>query len=368
MSADGVRASAPESLLQGDGQLSFIDALNVETHARFQSGEGEVFEFTGERLVTQYPLTYRAIVEALGMPNARVAVIARTLKVSPNTVRGVRDREGISIDQLRSKALKNWTRFLADGTERLAENVDNIPITQLSVPLGIAAQNIENLGGQSVEAPKVEDRDDTADLNRLIMGLGGESGGQKGDSGFRAVGLPGGGSAGPGEGAPARIGDRHRVAGDSESLGLQAAGSGAADRDTVDATASAARPGAERGAGRAEEGGRGSADFATPPSEGIHPSATDFPAKDLSSPAPWTSETQQQAEKKSRAGCAATATTREGVPASDAATEHRKDAPARKETGEETLLTPEATTSAHRSTPPSTPFPPGPPGGSPPLT
>src|SRR4051794_21807754 len=54
-------------------------------------------EFTGERLFKQQPELYQAIV-SLSAEGVGQIKIGQILKVSPNTVRAVQKREGVSID------------------------------------------------------------------------------------------------------------------------------------------------------------------------------------------------------------------------------------------------------------------------------
>ena len=71
--------------------------LDLPIPTEFFSSAERRGEFAGERLLTQNPRKYHSIVhcsvEGLGMIR-----IGRLLKVSPNRVMAVRDREGETVD------------------------------------------------------------------------------------------------------------------------------------------------------------------------------------------------------------------------------------------------------------------------------
>lgn len=82
--------------------------LDLPIPTEFFSSAERRGEFAGERLLTQNPRKYHSIVhcsvEGLGMIR-----IGRLLKVSPNTVMAVRDREGEAVD-IEKKRLSNLYR------------------------------------------------------------------------------------------------------------------------------------------------------------------------------------------------------------------------------------------------------------------
>jgi hypothetical protein len=114
-------------------------------------------EFTGERLASQDPDRYRACVELLGRL-APVSMIAKVLRISPNTVRGVRAREGESIDDLKKRTVAHLTKFVGIAAERFAEEADSIDIDKLAVPMGIATEKLLLLTGQATSRVEHTDR------------------------------------------------------------------------------------------------------------------------------------------------------------------------------------------------------------------
>ena len=88
-----------------------VDApLDLPIPTEFFSSAERRGEFAGERLLTQNPRKYHSIVhcsvEGLGLGMIR---IWRLLKVSPNMVMAVRDREGEAVD-IEKKRLSNLYR------------------------------------------------------------------------------------------------------------------------------------------------------------------------------------------------------------------------------------------------------------------
>jgi hypothetical protein len=84
--------------------------LDLPIPTEFFSSAERRGEFAGERLLTQNPRKYHSIVhcsvEGLGLGMIR---IGRLLKVSPNMVMAVRDREGEAVD-IEKKRLSNLYR------------------------------------------------------------------------------------------------------------------------------------------------------------------------------------------------------------------------------------------------------------------
>ncbi len=103
-------------------------------------------EFTGDRFFLQRPADYAAVVQLLA---SRVGVksIAKMVGCSVNTVRAVRRREGISVDTLREKTVAALAEFVADASERLRDEVQELPVAALAVPLGIATEKLQLLNG-----------------------------------------------------------------------------------------------------------------------------------------------------------------------------------------------------------------------------
>ena len=249
-------------------------------------------EYTGERLFTQRPDIYRATVELLGQ-GVGVRQIARTLRVSHNTIAAVRRREGDTVDTLKEATVQALARFVGAASERLLEEVHTIKLEALPVALGIATEKLLLLTGQATqrvahvdEAPQVpafadwltERRADAIEIPAEVSPKEGQTmgylGGDRGQRAMQAQGAAGadrGADAGTGSQATdgAAQGGAERAA-DSESVALSGVYSGAMPADTDLDTDGAVKPARGRAAGRARrapktggstEGGRGSADL-----------------------------------------------------------------------------------------------------------
>ena len=252
-------------------------------------------EYTGERLFSQRPDIYRATVELLGQ-GVGVRQIARTLRVSHNTIAAVRHREGATVDTLKEQTVQALARFVGAASERLLEEVHNIKLEALPVALGIATEKLLLLTGQATqrvahvdEAPQVpafadwltERRADAIEIGAEVSSKEGAAMGYLGgDRGQRA--MPAQGAAGSDRGADLgavdQATDGAAQGGDgaagraahSESAALRQVYSGAGAGDTHCDTDGAAKPARGRAAGRARrapktggstEGGRGSTDL-----------------------------------------------------------------------------------------------------------
>ena len=167
-------------------------------------------EFTCERLFSQRRDIYEAVVQLLGQ-GVGIRQIARTLKVSTNTVSAVRSREGDSIETVKERTVNALTRFVGAAAERLLEEVDTIKLETLAVSLGIATEKVLLLTGQATqrvahvdETPKVPQFTDwlkekmadaiEIEINAPLMDYEGGARGQ------RAVSAAAGGSARSGTG------------------------------------------------------------------------------------------------------------------------------------------------------------------------
>jgi hypothetical protein len=161
-------------------------------------------DFTGERLFSQRPDIYRAVVELLGQ-GVGVRQIARTLRVSHNTIAAVRHREGQTVDTLKEQTIATLARFVGAASERLLEEVQTIKLESLPVALGIAAEKLLLLSGQATqriahvdEAPQVpafaawlqEKKADAVEIESetVSMGFSGPERGQRASAAAEALG------------------------------------------------------------------------------------------------------------------------------------------------------------------------------------
>jgi hypothetical protein len=121
-------------------------------------------EFTGARLFSKQPETYRAIV-ALSAEGLGAMRIGRILGVSPNTVLAVRDREGVNVD-IEKKRIAGLSRAAARMcVERIVEmlsdpeQLKNISLRDRGIVFGILAEKSELLSGSPTARIAVDSSD-----------------------------------------------------------------------------------------------------------------------------------------------------------------------------------------------------------------
>src|SRR5439155_24309126 len=104
--------------------------------------------FTAERVARTRPKTYRAIVQLLAEPDAKVEQIAKLHRVSTHTVRAIRARESIAIAE-RKKSLAAMLANVAElGAERMEETIGKASLRDAAIGTGIAVDKMLALTGQ----------------------------------------------------------------------------------------------------------------------------------------------------------------------------------------------------------------------------
>jgi hypothetical protein len=121
----------------------FPENANFSERQAIQEKAGE---YTGDRFFSQRPADYKTAVDLLAA-GAGVKTVARLVGCSVNTVRAIRRREGFSVDTLREKTVRALAEFVADASERLRDEVNDLPAAALAVPLGIATEKLQLLSG-----------------------------------------------------------------------------------------------------------------------------------------------------------------------------------------------------------------------------
>ncbi len=244
-------------------------------------------EFTGERLFSQRPDIYRAVVELLGQ-GVGVRQIARTLRVSHNTIAAVRHREGQTVDTLKEQTIATLARFVGAASERLLEEVQSIKLESLPVALGIAAEKLLLLSGQATqriahvdEAPQVpafaawlqEKKADAVEIESEAQPMG-FSGRERGQRAAAAAAGTDGAQASAQPVDQAQPTDGAALSADSESVAFVDSARVTASADTAldtvcdsqTGTAGPATAAPRRRKRQATEGGRGSSVSCPPPS------------------------------------------------------------------------------------------------------
>ena len=105
--------------------------------------------FTAERVLRTRPKTYRAIVQLLAEPDARVDHIAKLHRVSTHTVRAIRHREAQDIAE-RKKTLAAMLANVAElGAGRMEETIGKASLRDAAIGTGIAVDKMLALTGQT---------------------------------------------------------------------------------------------------------------------------------------------------------------------------------------------------------------------------
>lgn len=147
------REAPKDSLLLGNGtQLALLPEQGDELPDGVFARQEQRGIFTAERLFNRNPRLYHAIVKLLGKAETFWS-IADILSVSVNTVRAVRDREGVAIDTEKTRigqvaldvarlSFETLHARLADPEERA-----KLRTTDLGIIAGIATEKAQLLLG-----------------------------------------------------------------------------------------------------------------------------------------------------------------------------------------------------------------------------
>lgn len=160
----------PDSLLERDqAQLSLLDVPEEQRERLENRGE-----FTGERLYAQDPDRYRAIVGALA-EGIGLRAIARAYKVSPNTVRAIRVREAGPIDTEKKEISLRLRQFARMASDRLVEEVDEIPVDKLPLATAIVIDKMQLLDGEATTISGTAGPSfDPERFNQMVQAIGRE--------------------------------------------------------------------------------------------------------------------------------------------------------------------------------------------------
>jgi hypothetical protein len=121
--------------------LLFLDEVSKGVEKMEKHGE-----FTAERLMESRPAIYRAIVEGYAQ-GLGIRQLCRAYSVSHHTVAVVLAREPKAVATLKEGTISTLRTFAKLAADRLLDEVNDIPIQQLAVPLGISIDKAQLLDG-----------------------------------------------------------------------------------------------------------------------------------------------------------------------------------------------------------------------------
>lgn len=209
-------------------------------------------EFTGERLAERNPEKYRLVVELITEGVLAEAQIAKACRVSRNTVRAVREREKIPVEQVKVRIKANIREALLASSERVMELAPTMSARDAVIAVGVLSEKMQLLDGEATAiVGTVGDKVRHADFNDLVESL------PAADAHVVEMGSPSGteGQKG-GLGGPAALGDRRPEVATGDYKSPVCAGTGPEGNGYGNST-----PGNRADLeGSADQGGRGSAE------------------------------------------------------------------------------------------------------------
>jgi hypothetical protein len=105
--------------------------------------------FTAERVVRIRPKTYRAIVQLLADPDARIEHIAQRPRVSTHTVRAIRAREAVAIAERKQRLMSIFANVAEISAERMEQLAGKASLRDAGITSGIATDKLLALSGDS---------------------------------------------------------------------------------------------------------------------------------------------------------------------------------------------------------------------------
>ncbi|MDD2766005.1 MAG: hypothetical protein PHE83_18740 [Opitutaceae bacterium] len=151
MAESNLPATSQPELFRAEELPAGHELLTIEQDERAGRSTGERLARNRER----YMAIVRCLAEGIG-----IRATARAFKVSPHTIFAIRDREAAAIATEKQELSRLMGRFVRMGVERLNEELDDIPIGQLSVSLGIVSDKKALLDGDPTV--RVEERIEVA--------------------------------------------------------------------------------------------------------------------------------------------------------------------------------------------------------------
>jgi len=107
------------------------------------------FNCDGERLFRDRPDVYKAVVRALAIPGVSGRLICQTYHLSPATLRAVRERETIPIDEQKKILLKNFAHGTLLATERVIEELPTASAKDAILAAGVFCDKTLLLSGEA---------------------------------------------------------------------------------------------------------------------------------------------------------------------------------------------------------------------------
>jgi hypothetical protein len=95
------------------------------------------------------PKTYRAIVQLLADPDAKIEHIAKLHRVSTHTVRAIRAREAVAIAERKQRLMSIFANVAEISAERMEELAGAASLRDAGTTAGIATDKLQLLSGDA---------------------------------------------------------------------------------------------------------------------------------------------------------------------------------------------------------------------------
>jgi hypothetical protein len=111
-------------------------------------GNGQIVKtrgnYTGERLKSLRPETYREVVQLLAEPREQVSIreICRRCHVTDDTVKAVEQRETVPIAARKQELMMQAARIAKRAADRVEDQIDDAPLPQAVVTFGVMTDKI----------------------------------------------------------------------------------------------------------------------------------------------------------------------------------------------------------------------------------
>jgi hypothetical protein len=122
--------------------------LLLKQNARLLSPPGAQDRFTAERVLRTRPKTYRAIVQLLADPDAKIEHIAKLHRVSTHTVRAIKAREAVAIAERKQRLMSIFANVAEIASERMEELAGKASLRDAGTTAGIATDKLLALSGE----------------------------------------------------------------------------------------------------------------------------------------------------------------------------------------------------------------------------
>jgi hypothetical protein len=112
--------------------------------------------FTAERVLRTRPKTYRAVIQSLADPDAKVMHIAKRHRVSEHTVRAIRAREAVDIADRKKQLVSILADVATLGSEQMVARIGKASLRDAAIGTGIAVDKMLALTGSNASVPDSE--------------------------------------------------------------------------------------------------------------------------------------------------------------------------------------------------------------------